>query len=785
MKKMFLGICFLLLAHTMIAQYVVGKVTDAKSGAPIPLATIELNNSSGVANDSGVFKFKMKPGTHNIRITAIGFRPFEGSVESYSQETVFKLERINLFMQPVEVKATRAGEKAPFTKTNISKSEIEKLNLGQDLPFILNQTPSVVVNSDAGNGIGYTGIRIRGTDATRINMTINGIPYNDAESQGLFFVNLPDLASSVNNIQIQRGVGTSSNGAGAFGATINFSTNEVNTNPYGEINNSFGSFNSWKHTIKLGSGLINDHFTIDGRISKISSDGYIDRATTDLQSFYLSGAYLNDKTSVRVNIISGKERTYQAWYGILESDLVSNRTVNYAGMEKPGEPYEDETDNYRQDHYQLFVNHQLSNKLTFNTALFLTQGKGYYEQYKADEDFAEYGLPNFVVGIDTITQSDLIRQLWLDNNFYGQVISFNYRSVKDQVTLGGGWSRYDGNHYGHIIWGETGIPANYRWYDLDAYKTDLNIYTKYQRRLSDHLEAFADVQYRRILYDLGGFRDNPSLKSRNIYDFLNPKLGITYTLKDLQLYASYSIGNKEPNRDDFEAGQQQQPKPERLHDIELGIEKRNSLSHWGATLYYMKYKDQLVLTGKVNDVGAYTRTNIPQSYRLGIELQGSTKITDWMNGSANLTWSRNRIENFTEYYDDFDNGGQKSIQHGSTDISFSPSVVAGAAITVLPFKNAEIGFFGKYVSRQYLDNTSNKNRSLQPYYVQDVRFAYTLKQLVFKETSLIFQLNNVFNKKYEPNGYSFSYLASGDLTTENYYYPMAGVNFLVALNIRL
>ena len=782
---MFLGICYLLLAHSITAQHVVGKVTDAKSGNPIPLATVELNNSSGVANDSGQFKFKMKPGTYNIRITAIGFRPFVGAIESPSQETLFKLERINLFMQPVEVRATRAGEKAPFTKTNISKSEIEKLNLGQDLPFILNQIPSVVVNSDAGNGIGYTGIRIRGTDATRINMTINGIPYNDAESQGLFFVNLPDLASSVNNIQIQRGVGTSSNGAGAFGATINFSTNEVNTNSYGEINNSFGSFNSWKHTVKLGSGLINDHFTIDARISKISSDGYIDRAATDLQSVYLSGAYLNDKTSVRVNIISGKERTYQAWYGVLDSDLASNRTINYAGMEKPGEPYEDETDNYRQDHYQLFVNHQLNDKLTFNTALFLTQGKGYYEQYKADENFAGYGLPDFVLGNDTITQTDLIRQLWLDNNFYGQVISFNYKSPKDQVTLGGGWSRYDGNHYGHIIWGETGIPANYQWYDLDAYKTDLNIYTKYQRRLSDHLEAFADVQYRRILYDLGGFRDNPSLTTRNTYHFINPKFGITYSLKDLQLYASYSIGNKEPNRDDFEAGQQQQPKPERLHDIELGIEKRNSLYQWGATLYYMKYKDQLVLTGKVNDVGAYTRTNIPQSYRFGIELQGSTKITDWLNGSANLTWSRNRIENFTEYYDDYDNGGQKSIQHGSTDISFSPSVVGGAAITVLPFKNAEIGLFGKYVSRQYLDNTSDKNRSLQAYYVQDVRFAYTLRHLVFKETSLIFQLNNVFNKKYEPNGYTFSYLAGGDLTTENYYYPMAGVNFLVALNIRL
>lgn len=787
MKKMFLGICYLLFTQALIAQGLLGKVTDSGTGAPIPSATIELDNFTFlIANDSGEFEFKtVKPGSHKIRITAIGFRSYEGVIEPSSHQAVFTLERINLFMQPVEVRATRAGEKAPFTKTNISKRQIEKLNLGQDLPFILNQTPSVIINSDAGNGIGYTGIRIRGSDATRINMTINGIPYNDAESQGLFFVNLPDLASSVNNIQIQRGVGTSSNGPGAFGATINLSTNEVNTTAYGEINNSVGSFNSWKHTVKLGSGLIDDHFTVDARLSKISSDGYIDRAATDLQSIYVSGAYLNDKTSVRVNIISGKETTYQAWNGVAESDLKTNRTINYAGTEKPGEPYKNETDNYRQDHYQLFVNHQFTNKITFNTALFLTQGKGYYEQYKKEQNFSDYGLPDFIHGGDTLTQTDLIRQLWLDNNFYGQVFSVFYESPKDQLTVGGGWTRYDGNHYGHVIWAETGVPDNYRWYDLDAYKTDLNIYSKYQRRLSDKLEAFADIQYRKVLYDIDGFRDNPSLSIHNTYHFVNPKLGLTYNAGSYQLYASYSVGNKEPNRDDFEAGQQQQPKAERLHDVELGVEKKMASHHWGATLYYMRYKDQLVLTGKVNDVGSYTRINIPDSYRFGIELQGSSRITNWLNASANLTWSRNRIQNFTEYYDDYDNGGQKTVQYNSTDISFSPSLIGGASLTVIPAKNAEIGLFGKYVSRQFLDNTSNRERSLRPYFVQDIRFAYTLKQFLFKETNLIFAVNNVFNKKYEPNGYSFSYLAGGQLTTENYYYPMAGTNFMVAVNIKL
>lgn len=787
MKKMLFGICYFLLTHAAISQELQGKVTDATTGAAIASATIELDNStSRIADDVGEFQFKkLKPKTYTIRISAIGFRSYQSTIEPSQGKTEFKLERINLFMQPVEVTATRAGEKAPFTKTNISGREIQKLNLGQDLPFILNQSPSVIVNSDAGNGIGYTGIRIRGSDATRINMTINGIPYNDAESQGLFFVNLPDIASSVSNIQIQRGVGTSSNGAGAFGASINFSTNEVNTEAYGEINNSIGSFNSRKHTVRVGSGLINNHFTLDARLSKVSSDGYVDRASSDLQSVYVSGAYLNNTTSIRFNVLAGKEKTYQAWYGIPEDDLKSNRTVNYAGTERPGTPYNNETDNYRQNHFQFFVNHKLNKQLAFNTALFLTPGNGYYEQYKAEEEFAGYGLPDVVHGTDTMSKTDLVRQLWLDNKFYGQVFSLHYKAPKDQLTIGGGWSRYDGNHFGEITWANAGVPDHYRWYDLDAYKTDVNIYSKYQRKLSDKLEAFGDVQYRRILYDIGGFRDNPLLKMRNTYNFFNPKFGITYSDNQYQVYASYSIGNKEPNRDDFEAGQQQQPKPERLHDIELGVERKNAFSSWAATVYYMKYKNQLVLTGKVNDVGSYTRTNIPDSYRAGIELQGQTKFAEWLNGSANITFSRNRLKNFTEYYDDYDNGGQKEIWHDQTDISFSPSVTGAGSLNIIPLKNAEINLFAKYVSRQYLDNTSDKERSLDPYYVQDLRLSYSFKRFLFKETNLILLVNNIFSKEYEPNGYTFSYISGGSITTENYYYPMAGRNFMVALNIKL
>ena len=695
------------------------------------------------------------------------------------------LRRSALFLEPVEVIAIRASENAPFAKTTITSAAIKSSNLGQDLPFILNQTPSVVINSDAGNGVGYTGIRIRGSDATRINMTINGIPYNDAESQGLFFVNLPDLASSVSDIQIQRGIGTSSNGAGAFGASMNFSTNEVNLDAYGELNNSAGSFNTWKNTIKAGSGLINGHFTVDARLSKISSDGFIDRATTDLSSFYVSGAYITDNTSIRVNVLSGKERTYQAWNGIPEADLHNNRRANYSGTEKPGEPYDNETDNYQQDHYQLFFNHRFSDDLSFNTAFFLTKGKGYYENYKAGESYADYGLSDFIIGNDTLAQTDLVRRLWLDNDYFGQILSLRYKHSRGLLTVGGGWNRYNGKHFGEVTWAQAGFPVNFRWYDLRSKKTDVNAYAKYEYRIATGLQLFGDLQYRDVVYNLGGFRDNPTLFINNHYHFVNPKFGITYNFDRTRMYASYAFASKEPNRDDFEAGAEQQPEPEKMHDIEAGIETKFNRYSWSANVYYMKYRDQLIPTGKINDVGAYTRINIPDSYRAGIELQGSVTLAKWLAFSANLALSRNKVQNFTEYYDDYDNGGQKSVYRGSTDIAFSPSVTGGAGISIEPFENARIALLSKYVSRQYLDNTSMKSRSLDPYYVQDARVSYSLPNRLFKSTDLILQVNNVFNKKYEANGYTFSYLYDGSLTTENFYFPMAGTNFMFAVNIGL
>lgn len=688
-------------------------------------------------------------------------------------------------LSPVEVRAVRAGENTPFTKTNLSKKEISKANLGQDIPFLLNQTPSVVINSDAGNGVGYTGIRIRGTDATRINVTLNGIPYNDAESQGTFFVDLPDFSSSAGSIQIQRGVGTSSNGAGAFGGSINFSTNEVNKEAYAEINNSFGSFNTWKNTIKAGSGLLNG-FTTELRLSRISSDGFIDRASSNLKSFHFTTAYIGKKSSIRANVFSGKEKTYQAWYGISEADLkAGNRTVNYAGTEKPGGPYDNETDNYTQTHYQLFYNYIAGKRFNFNTAVFLTTGKGYYEQYKADQAYADYGMPDPPSSGGPITNSDMIRQLWLDNKFYGNIFSLQYKDIRTQATLGGAYTKYDGNHFGKVIWAEKGLTAIKNWYDLDALKTDFNVYLKEQTRFAANWNYYYDLQYRHVKYNIDGFRDNPSLFVRNNYNFFNPKAGISYIHKNWKAYLSWSMASKEPNRDDFEAATYQQPKPERMQDVELSIERSKAGYNWSATFYYMNYKDQLVLTGKINDVGAYTRTNIPNSYRAGVELQGGYKFNSWLNAAANIAFSNNKVKNYTEYIDDYDNGGQKTNSFKSADIALSPAIVGGATINLVPIKNAEFSLLSKYVSKQYLDNTSNDARVLNAFFVQDIRASYTIKKKWLKEVNIIAQVNNVFNKKYEPNGYTFSYFTGGETVTENYYFPMAGINFMAGLNIKL
>lgn len=789
MKKIGSLLMMLAVAMTSLAQHPLrGKVIEKDSRQPIANATIALpGNLYTVSDENGDFQFRnLKEGSYAMTVSSVGFKTVHQTVQIPTPLPVsIVLERIELMLQPIEIKGVRAGERTPFTKSNLSKREIEKVNMGQDLPFVLNQLPSVIVSSDAGNGVGYTGIRIRGTDATRINVTLNGIPYNDAESQGSFFVDLPDFVSSVGSIQVQRGVGTSSNGAGAFGATINMTTNEFIEKPYAESNNSYGSFNTWKNTLKAGTGLIDGHFTVDARLSSLKSDGYIDRAGSDLKSFYVSSAYFSGKASVRLNVFSGKEKTYQAWNGVPESLLKTNRTYNSAGTEKPGEPYENETDNFQQDHYQLFYNQDVNSRFSFNIATFLSRGKGYYEQYKASRKLSDLGLPDITIGDSVINRTDLVRQLWLDNYYYGGIFSLQYKNKGAQWITGGGWNRYDGSHYGKIIWAQASIPKDYTWYDLNAFKTDLNIYTKLQQKITQYIDAFGDIQYRTVRYQLNGFRDNPDLFVNNTYHFLNPKAGISYTRGSWSGYLSYALANKEPNRDDFEAGSAQQPRHETLHDLELGIEQKTHIFNWGATFYYMKYHNQLVLTGKINDVGAYVRTNIPDSYRMGVELQAGWQPARWLNASGNISFSRNKVKDFTAWYDDYDNGSQKTETYKESDISFSPSVTGGAVISFMPLKSWELSLLSKYVGKQYLDNTGNEARKLNAFYVQDFRSIYTLNKWVFSEINLVLQVNNLFNKKYEPNGSTYSYVSGGALVNENYYFPMAGRNFMVGVNVKL
>lgn len=782
-------ICLVLVVTFLFVPFVFGQVKLSISistpEGPADAANLVISGQekiSGYSLEDGNFIVnKIAKGTYRIQVSYSGYKPFDEKLAIDSdQKLEIRLTPLSVSLQPVEVKALRAGNLAPFSKSNLSKSFIAKNNLGQDIPMILNQTPSVVSFSDAGNGVGYTGLRIRGTDATRINMTINGIPYNDAESQGIFFVNMPDFLSSVSSIQVQRGVGTSSNGPGAFGATMNFSTHDQVDSRFLELNTGYGSFNTFKGTLKYGDRFFKDKLSVEMRLSHINSDGFVDRAFSDLSAAYLSAAWHFPKSTLRFNAILGKQQTYQAWYGINADDLKNNRTFNPAGMAKPGGPYENETDNYWQNHYQLFYNSEFNKYLTFNTAFYVTTGRGYYEQYRADEDPADYGLP----GDENI---DLIRQLWLDNTLTGQTFTLRYAKNKDEITWGGNWNVYNGFHFGKVIWASNNPNTNKKWYDHDAQKKDVSSYLKWQRKLSNHWFSFADLQYRFVDYNISGFRANPLVNVSEQWFFVNPKAGITYQKDKWTAFASYAIGNKEPNRDDFEAGFNEKPRREKMHNVEMGVQHNNWIPglQLGATGFLMYYRDQLVLTGKINDVGAYTRTNLPESYRLGTEMEAKYVKPKW-GIHYSLALSINRAKDYTGYYDDYDNGGQIAVNYGNTPIAFSPAMVQHTSIDLRILKNTEITLLNKFVGRQYLDNSGNIERSLNPFWITDVRVIWNAPfRGILKKAALTFQANNLFNALYEPNGYTFSYMADNRFTTENFFFPMAGINFMTGLNIRL
>lgn len=701
------------------------------------------------------------------------------SFVSFSQ--VKDTTTVNL-LDEVLVSAVRVTSKTPVSFSNLDKNEIKFRNLGQDIPILMNYLPSVVTTSDAGNGVGYTGIRVRGSDATRVNVTINGIPYNDSESHGTYWVNMPDFASSVESLQLQRGVGTSTNGAGAFGASLNMLTDSYAKESNGEISNSFGSFNTRKHTVKFSTGLINDHFELAGRLSALKSDGYIDRASSDLKSYFLQGTYVGKTTLIKALAFGGKEKTYQSWNGIDEATLNSDRTFNSAGIftDEFGNTryYDNETDNYQQDHYQLHWNEKVSGNWNTNLAFHYTKGKGYYENYKEDADFADYGLQP----VGTITTTDLIRQKWLDNDFYGTTFSANYADEKLDVIFGGGYNKYEGDHFGKVIWARYASQSELgdHYYDDFATKTDGNVFTKVNYQITEKISLFGDLQLRSVQYKANSYETG---LVNDTFNFFNPKAGLNFDINaKSKLYFSYARANREPNRTDYENGS---PRPEKLNDFELGLRHASAKVKWNANIYYMGYKDQLILTGELDDVGSPIRKNSGDSYRLGLEIDATIAVLDNLIIRPNVTISTNKNKDFYFKRD----GVLSSL--GDTNIAYSPNFIAGNILTFMPINNLQVSLLSKIVGDQYMGNIDSEASKLKAYYVNDINVSYEFKpKAIFKSVLLSGLVNNIFDYKYVSNGYFYTYdddysNPPAITTIEGAgYYPQAGINFLVGLTLK-
>jgi iron complex outermembrane recepter protein len=687
------------------------------------------------------------------------------SISSFSQERdSLKVNQLD----SVLVSAVRVTSKTPVTFSNMDKKEIKFRNLGQDIPVLMNYMPSVVTTSDAGNGVGYTGIRVRGSDATRVNVTINGIPYNDSESHGTYWVNMPDFASSVESLQLQRGVGTSTNGAGAFGASLNLLTDSFSKKGSAEISNSYGSFNSRKHTIKFSTGLLNDHIEIAGRFSNIASDGYVDRASSDLKSYFLQGTYIGKSTLIKALVFGGKEKTYQAWNGVDEYTLNEDRTFNSAGMytDEFGNTryYDNETDNYQQDHYQLHWNESISENWSTNLAFHYTKGKGYYENYKEDADFADYGLTPIVIENTTITTTDLVRQKWLDNDFYGTTFSANYKKDKLDLIIGGGWNKYEGDHFGKVIWARYASTSELGdlYYDDYAVKTDGNIFVKANYQLNEKFSLYGDLQYRNVNYKADGVQED---LVDDTFNFFNPKAGLNYEINDKNtLYFSYARANREPNRTDYENGN---AKPEKLYDFELGWRYISEKTTINTNIYYMAYKDQLILTGTLDDVGNPIRSNSEDSYRLGLEVDATFELSKKFILRPNFTLSQN---NNVDLNVEGENVGTKQI-------AYSPSVIVGNIFVYKPIENLQVSWLSKFVGEQYMNNIESPYAKLPDYFVNDLNIGYEIKlKSVFKSILFTGLVNNFLDKQYVSNGYMWDVYP--------YYYPQAGINFLAGLTFK-
>lgn len=791
----------ILISHPAIyGQTLSGTVTDAQTEQPLDGATIvQQGTGHGTTTDaSGAFKLELlDEAAPIVEIRYIGYRSQQIEVNR-DTEVQIQLTPEAVIGEDVLVRAFIADSETPVTFTNVDREAIREQNLGQDIPFLLEMSPSVVSTSDAGAGIGYTGMRIRGIDSQRINVTINGIPLNDAESHGVFWVNMPDFASSLENIQIQRGTGTSAHGPAAFGATVNLQTAAPEARPYGELNSSAGSFNTFKSNIRAGTGLMENGWALDGRLSYITSDGYIDRASADLRSFFASATRHSDESLLKVNVFSGREQTYHAWYGIHEDQLEEDRRFNPAGMytDPDGNTrfYEDQTDNYTQTHYQLHYSREFSEEWSGNIALHYTRGRGFFEEFRNGDVLSFYNMGPVEVEGEQIDQTDLVRRRHLDNHFYGTTYSGDYSGRESlELTFGGGWNRYDGDHFGEVIWARIygdHEPSN-RYYDNTGIKTDRNVYAKATVHLSGSLRFLGDFQVRDITYTLDGVDNDQSLLDQeHRYTFFNPKTGLTFDSGEhSRWYVYYGMAGKEPVRRDFtDADPGMVPGPETLYDLELGYRGDFGRFIVGANGYLMRYDDQLINTGEINENGAPVRTNVPESYRSGVELEAAVHFHPQLQWSGNLTFSRNRIPEFTEYVDQYNEQwefiGQQENIHENTPISFSPAVV-GASNFSGEIAGVQIDWNSRYTGRQYLDNTGNPNRSLDPWWVNDLNFSYDWAGLPFTdEVSLRVMVNNFLDYRYESNGYTFGYILGEEHIQQNFYFPQAGRHVLGGITAR-
>lgn len=785
MKRIFLFIIFLFLYFFGFSQtYVLkGKVTKNDHPLPGTSITVEGVNENAYTDLDGNYALNLPPGIYQIIFTYGNKKTIQIDLDS-DQRLDVDMTDLAEQLDEIIISAFRVDADSPITHSNLNHEEIRERSLGQDVPILMNYMPNVVTTSDAGAGIGYTGMRVRGSDASRINVTMNGIPINDAESHGTFWINLGDFTSSIGDLQLQRGVGTSTNGSGAFGASLNVSTEKIEEKASAQITNTVGSFNTHKHQMQFNTGLLDDRFAFSGNFSILKSDGYIDRASSDMKSYFLQGVYQHKNTQIKALAFGGKQQTYQAYFGIDQQQLEEDRRFNPGGMYTDDEGktqfYDNQTDNYDQDHLQLLWNQKYNNNWSSNLSLHYTKGEGYYESYREDAKLENYGLPNFEVGSETITNSDLIDRKWLDNYFYGGVFNLAYKKNTIEAIFGGGGNYYSGDHFGEIMYtkfAQNPEPFD-KYYNNTGTKKDFNLFTKWTWAITDEFSAFADLQWRNIHYKVEGPYDNQEFNFQDDFNFFNPKLGLTYQIsRKNQLYLSYARANREPNRGDYKSallGDQENPeypKAEQLNDYELGWRLHSGNLILNTNLYLMDYHNQLVLTGEIDPQGRAIRKNSGKSYRAGIEIDADIKISDKFNIRTNVSLSQNKNKDYKAVDED------ELVNYGDTNISFSPGIVAGNQIQYKPVDNLKLILLSKYVGEQYMSNTGETASKLGDYFVSDFNVQFTLNKLKpFEKVIITGLINNLFNEKYASNGYY-------DAAYGAYYYPQAGTNFLTGLTL--